>query len=202
MQSHINKLRFTHTRTSHCLVMQKDGNVECPSCSASVPYAELNAHLDRCLGLTSQSAPPSNTAPIFGRPSERKRTGTNLEPPQCAQNAQNEQDIAKKRSKVEETPHSNANEPPHRNVNEPQRRNANEPPHRNANASSSKERLDSVMPLAERLRPKHLDDFVGQEAVVNGPLKALLSKGIVPNAILWGPPGTGERVYHSTLPSD
>lgn len=58
-------------------------------------------------------------------------------------------------------------------------------------ASSSRERLDSVAPLAERLRPKSLEDFVGQEAVVNGPLKALIQRGSIPNAILWGPPGTG-----------
>jgi ATP-dependent Clp protease ATP-binding subunit ClpA len=59
-------------------------------------------------------------------------------------------------------------------------------------ASTSRERLDSVAPLAERLRPKSLDDFVGQDGVVNGPLKALLQRGTIPNAILWGPPGTGE----------
>lgn len=59
-------------------------------------------------------------------------------------------------------------------------------------ATSSRERLDSVAPLAERLRPKSLEDFVGQEAVVNGPLKALIQRGSIPNAILWGPPGTGK----------
>ena len=64
---------------------------------------------------------------------------------------------------------------------------------RPATATTSRERLDSVAPLAERLRPRSLDDFVGQEAVVNGPLRALLQRGGIPNAILWGPPGTGER---------
>ncbi|PWN36995.1 P-loop containing nucleoside triphosphate hydrolase protein [Meira miltonrushii] len=65
--------------------------------------------------------------------------------------------------------------------------------------STSRERLDSVAPLAERLRPKSLADFVGQEGVVNGPLKALLSKGVVPNSILWGPPGTGKTTLARIL---
>lgn len=57
--------------------------------------------------------------------------------------------------------------------------------------STSRQRLERAAPLAERLRPRTLDDFVGQDGVVNGPLKALLRRGVVPNAILWGPPGTG-----------
>lgn len=49
-------------------------------------------------------------------------------------------------------------------------------------------------PLAERMRPDNLDDFVGQEHLV-GPdsslRKAILS-GQIPSFILWGPPGVGK----------
>jgi putative ATPase len=49
-------------------------------------------------------------------------------------------------------------------------------------------------PLAERLRPRRLEDYVGQEHVL-GPGRALrraIEADQVPSLILWGPPGTGK----------
>ncbi|HCI54697.1 MAG TPA: replication-associated recombination protein A [Bacteroidales bacterium] len=49
-------------------------------------------------------------------------------------------------------------------------------------------------PLAERMRPVDLDDFVGQEHLV-GPdaiLRKAIDSGKIPSFILWGPPGTGK----------
>ncbi|NCW23699.1 MAG: AAA family ATPase, partial [Actinobacteria bacterium] len=55
----------------------------------------------------------------------------------------------------------------------------------------------SQPPLAERLRPKTLSDFVGQKAalVANGPLARLVSGDItksMSSVLLWGPPGSGK----------
>ena len=55
----------------------------------------------------------------------------------------------------------------------------------------------SQPPLAERLRPKSLSDFVGQKAalVANGPLARLVSGDItksMSSVLLWGPPGSGK----------
>lgn len=49
-------------------------------------------------------------------------------------------------------------------------------------------------PLAERLRPKSFDEFIGQEKLIgsNGSLRALIDQKIVPSMILWGPPGVGK----------
>ncbi|MCU0669949.1 MAG: recombination factor protein RarA, partial [Myxococcota bacterium] len=46
-------------------------------------------------------------------------------------------------------------------------------------------------PLAERMRPRALDEVVGQDAVVGagGPLRRLADAGSLPSLILWGPPG-------------
>jgi putative ATPase len=55
-------------------------------------------------------------------------------------------------------------------------------------------RLDASAPLAQRLRPATLDDFVGQEQVV-GPGRALrlaIEQDRVPSMILYGPPGSGK----------
>ncbi len=49
-------------------------------------------------------------------------------------------------------------------------------------------------PLADRLRPKNLDEFVGQEHLVgkNSILRASIESGNIPSFILWGPPGVGK----------
>ena len=50
------------------------------------------------------------------------------------------------------------------------------------------------VPLAERLRPTSLDDFIGQGHLVGpkGVLRAAIESGHLPSLILWGPPGTGK----------
>lgn len=49
-------------------------------------------------------------------------------------------------------------------------------------------------PLAERVRPKSLNDLVGQEHIIgeDGALTAFLKEDYLPSTILWGPPGTGK----------
>ena len=49
-------------------------------------------------------------------------------------------------------------------------------------------------PLAERLRPSTLDEFVGQEHLLGEgkPLQLMLEKGEIPSMIFWGPPGCGK----------
>ncbi|MDD6210692.1 MAG: replication-associated recombination protein A [Bacteroidales bacterium] len=49
-------------------------------------------------------------------------------------------------------------------------------------------------PLAERMRPKDLDDYIGQSHLVgkNAILRRMVESGRVPSFILWGPPGVGK----------
>ncbi len=49
-------------------------------------------------------------------------------------------------------------------------------------------------PLAERLRPKMLDDYIGQKHLVGegAVLRKMIESGRVPSFILWGPPGVGK----------
>jgi putative ATPase len=49
-------------------------------------------------------------------------------------------------------------------------------------------------PLADRLRPKDLDEYCGQDQLVgrNGILRKSLESGNIPSFILWGPPGVGK----------
>ncbi|MFC3810597.1 replication-associated recombination protein A [Lacihabitans lacunae] len=54
--------------------------------------------------------------------------------------------------------------------------------------------MESYAPLAERLRPRTLDDYIGQSHILGKgkPLRRALESGIVPSMILWGPPGVGK----------
>ena len=54
--------------------------------------------------------------------------------------------------------------------------------------------MNDLRPLAEILRPKKIDDIVGQEHLVgkNGIIRKLLSGSFLPSMIFWGPPGCGK----------
>jgi putative ATPase len=56
-------------------------------------------------------------------------------------------------------------------------------------------------PLADRMRPRSLDDVIGQEPLVGegAPLRALASTGQLPSLVLWGPPGSGKTTLARLL---
>ncbi|HEY1279835.1 MAG TPA: replication-associated recombination protein A [Acidimicrobiales bacterium] len=61
-------------------------------------------------------------------------------------------------------------------------------------AAAVRERLARQAPLAARLRPRSLDEVVGQDRLLapGRPLRALIEEDRLSSVLLWGPPGTGK----------
>src|SRR5436853_207477 len=60
---------------------------------------------------------------------------------------------------------------------------------------------DEYKPLAARLRPRSIDEFVGQTHLLGAgkPLRKAIDQGILHSMILWGPPGTGKTTLAKLL---
>ena len=56
-------------------------------------------------------------------------------------------------------------------------------------------------PLADELRPKSLDDVVGQKHILgpDGLLRRIVNSGEIPNMVFYGPSGTG-KTTHTKMP--
>jgi putative ATPase len=57
------------------------------------------------------------------------------------------------------------------------------------------------IPLAERIRPKNLEDFISQQHLVgkSGALTQHIKNGIIPSLIFWGPPGIGKTTLANII---
>src|SRR5687767_7304849 len=53
---------------------------------------------------------------------------------------------------------------------------------------------DQLRPLADRMRPRSLDEFIGQKHLLTPgkPLRQAIEGGQLHSMVLWGPPGTGK----------
>jgi len=61
--------------------------------------------------------------------------------------------------------------------------------------------FDFNLPLAERVRPKSLDELIGQQHLIgkNSVLRKSINAGVIPSMILWGPPGVGKTTIANII---
>ncbi|MGH7541154.1 MAG: replication-associated recombination protein A, partial [Gemmatimonadota bacterium] len=73
--------------------------------------------------------------------------------------------------------------------------------HRGGGTRSGPFAVDADAPLAARMRPRSLEEFVGQADLVapGRPLRELIDAGEVPSLLLWGPPGSGKTTLAGLL---
>src|SRR6185312_12389959 len=65
----------------------------------------------------------------------------------------------------------------------------------------SETRHDKNRPLADRMRPQTLDEYIGQEHILGPgkPLRAQIDNRHLSSLILWGPPGSGKTTLASLI---
>lgn len=58
-----------------------------------------------------------------------------------------------------------------------------------------------MQPLAERVRPTKLDDYIGQEHIIgpNSALRKAINQNLLPSIIFWGPPGVGKTTLSQII---
>ena len=61
--------------------------------------------------------------------------------------------------------------------------------------------MHSGIPLAERIRPKKINEIIGQQHLIgeNGAIKNALKNNIIPSIIFWGPPGVGKTTLANII---
>lgn len=161
--------------------------VSCPICSKTVRSQQINSHLDSSCrdfieGATSTTQPSTEkkkAASFFSATSSQKPVASsqpvNHATPEVARGALSlsfeapQLSPSLKRAAEDDTTETKPTTP------------------------SAKRAKINHAPLAERMRPKSLDDVAGQELVgPDGVLRNLIVTDRVPSMILWGGPGTGK----------
>jgi putative ATPase len=146
-----------------------DHEVECPICQTKVPESSINRHIDNNCKLPSDHpvASPSNSI----RPAFQPAVGTGFFSKAGKKRPVPSPPTPQKPAVATPPPEPSNGAPPPKKV----KRNA----------------AEEAQPLAERMRPKSLEELVGHEDLVgeNGVLRELILTDRVPSMILWAGPG-------------
>ena len=183
--------------------------VNCPICDRPVKESDINNHIDsNCKILLKHSEPSSSSLQQLNGSQQRPaQVASFFKPPSAKKTTlPATQFTAQSPSSKHETNGALSNTPSIlstsvKRVAESQDGNylQKNDAEANTDVEPSAKRLKStgafqrVAPLAERMRPRTLDDVYGQELVgVDGVLRGLIETDRVPSMVLWGGPGTGK----------
>ena len=181
--------------------------VNCPICSQQVKETNINPHIDSgCKSFVDEQNAAesienetSQVASFFRTPSSKKSAPIVLNTKAVKQESSSKTNGASTNGIKPslEIPTSNKRPPPSpypdlENDSRPSQIPTIHPDHPPAKRSKTNA-LQSAAPLAERMRPRTLDDVYGQDLVgAAGVLRGLIESDRVPSMILWGSAGTGK----------
>ncbi|GAA5889660.1 hypothetical protein JCM6882_007096 [Rhodosporidiobolus microsporus] len=159
--------------------------VECPVCESYVPESTINLHLDFCTGPTassSTSAPTASTSTAKLSSTSGKKPTTSGRGPGVGGGPSSK----KRKTASDSTPATSSPSVaafPSKKPRIPSNR-----------AATTSSHLEAAKPLPELVRPKVLEDFVGQEHLLGrgALLRSLIEADTLGSCLFWGPPGTGK----------
>lgn len=194
--------------------------VNCPICGKSVQEIYINSHIDSGCELhidiqLSSQAPRANGSPEVSNffkktPSKtpsssvpRKDSSRALDTVQTKSFGETPPSSTTSAGTKRHATDERINQTPPTGDLQPDDDSSKHPPMKRLKPSTAVQR---AAPLAERMRPRTLDEVCGQELVgSNGVLRGLIETDRVPSMILWGGPGTGKttiaRVIATTVGS-
>lgn len=187
--------------------------ISCPICSKLVPYSNINSHIDLCSQRPSnkrfKNEVTTKGSDSNGMKAEKRSISSILISPSHKRQKTFSQST---QSTIIDLDSDNNTEKIHANdedektkedrINSPQLKNETTEPVTNFNKSNEEDvnnikylQKISRLPLSEKLRPKTLLEYVGQQHILsqtNGSLYKYIEQGVIPSMILWGPPGVGK----------
>lgn len=171
---------------------QKESNSECPICLKYYPNDTIEVHVNRCIFLNSDNSnnetSKDNNKRSFGIFSTNKASPTASPPGMAKKKLKN----IHEKSDTVATPSTSSNtfqdkittpKSPAIGISKQTNDSSKQP---NVVAKS--------IPLAEKMRPETIEDYIGQSHVMgkDAILRKILDKNETPSMILWGPPGVGK----------
>ncbi|KAH1464895.1 hypothetical protein KXX13_003602 [Aspergillus fumigatus] len=176
--------------------------VSCPICGNSVPSLKINDHIDsNCENFieepTSSTGEPGSShktpVPSFFQPTSVRKAASQSIPQNDSPSAPSPLRPASGKRTITHEKESALN------GDNPDQGEAQREPHPKKPKVNA---LQKAAPLAERLRPRTLDEVCGQELVgPNGVLRGLIEQDRVPSMILWGHAGTGKTTIARVIAS-
>ncbi|KAG7854306.1 hypothetical protein KL939_005054 [Ogataea angusta] len=170
--------------------------INCPVCQRKVDIALINKHLDTCTEQPESVPPPAAPAPATETAPEltsqpAKSVSSLLTGTKSTKKSSYKYENSQKRTLSDSQSLSSDHEGNTSiEIVEP------EPKVRKTDPADELRLLkaQAKLPLAERLRPSSLEDYIGQEHLVGegGILRGFIQNDRVPSLILWGYPGTGK----------
>jgi putative ATPase len=178
--------------------------VDCPICGKAVKQAHINAHIDSsCVdhtdspgrSLNGSSQPATSFSGFFQTPLAKSTSSQDRPSSEIKLGFAEARFTPAKRSSAE-------NGRPKNSVQSGQTEPEGAPVEPVAKRQKTMNALQKAAPLAERMRPRNLDDVCGQDLVgPSGVLRGLIEQDKVPSMILWGAAGTGKTTIARVIAS-